>query len=320
LTARTRSSTHRPGRRPALLHAGSNSTPKLGMEGRRAGNRDVQLLPPAYIAAVMAWSRGLQARVEQLCHRTNVGWSGASPMAPRGSACQPSPPRASRAVPLFIVPLACHSRSSSAASGPVPCSRYSGRRGCRTAARERGTPGSASRRSEGCTDGRRRAWASTCSGGPCPTPSRARWRSPPVGASSGRSRGLTALAWLPGSDQPTKQAGTAKPQPHRGATVLCRRSALPGTVWVRRGAEGATASAPSPWRSRSPGAELSSKGRASEADETGRRWFAQGRSRCRAAPKRGPVRRLGATSMTSNGNQVRVLDPVDGRPSGFRRR
>ena len=34
----------------------------------------------------------------------------------------------------------------------------------------------------------------------------------------------------------------------------------------------------------------------------------------------GPVRRLKATSMTSNGNQVRVLDPVDGRPSGFRRR
>ena len=95
------------------------------------------------------------------------------------------------------------------------------------------------------------------------------------------------LAWLPGSDQPTKQAGTAKPEPHRGSTVLCRRSGLPGTVWVRRRAEGATAGAPSPWRSRSPGAELSSKGRASEVDETGR-WFAQGRSRCRAAPKRGP--------------------------------
>jgi hypothetical protein len=124
-----------------------------------------------------------------------------------------------------------------------------------------------------------------------------------------RSAGLPAahevsppLAWLPGSDQPTKQAGTAQPQPHRGSNVLCRRSGLPGMVWVRRGAEGATAGAPSPWRSRSPGAELSSKGRASEADETGRRWFAQGRSRCRAAPN-GPVRRLGATSMTSNGTR-----------------
>jgi hypothetical protein len=28
------------------------------------------------------------------------------------------------------------------------------------------------------------------------------------------------LAWLPGSDQPTKPAGTAKPEPHRGSTVL----------------------------------------------------------------------------------------------------
>src|SRR5215213_8651720 len=28
------------------------------------------------------------------------------------------------------------------------------------------------------------------------------------------------LAWLPGSDQPTKPAGTAKPEPHRGFTVL----------------------------------------------------------------------------------------------------
>ena len=28
------------------------------------------------------------------------------------------------------------------------------------------------------------------------------------------------LAWLPGSDQPTEPAGTAKPEPHRGFTVL----------------------------------------------------------------------------------------------------
>jgi hypothetical protein len=31
------------------------------------------------------------------------------------------------------------------------------------------------------------------------------------------------LAWLPGSDQPTKPAGTAKPEPHRGSTVLSSR-------------------------------------------------------------------------------------------------
>jgi hypothetical protein len=112
-----------------------------------------------------------------------------------------------------------------------------GRRDCRTAAHGCGTLGSASRRSGGCTDGGRRAWASTCSGGPSRTPSRARWRSPRAGASSGRSRGLTALAWLPGSDQPTKPAGTAKPEPHRGSTVLpggraCR--ARPGRLTPRR--------------------------------------------------------------------------------------
>jgi hypothetical protein len=45
------------------------------------------------------------------------------------------------------------------------------------------------------------------------------------------------LAWSPGSDQPTKQAGTAKPEPHRGATVLpggraCR--VRPGRLTRRR--------------------------------------------------------------------------------------
>jgi len=45
------------------------------------------------------------------------------------------------------------------------------------------------------------------------------------------------LAWLPGSDQPTKQAGTAKPEPHRAPTVLpggraCR--ARPGRLTRRR--------------------------------------------------------------------------------------
>jgi hypothetical protein len=49
------------------------------------------------------------------------------------------------------------------------------RRGCRTAARGRGTPGSASRRSAGCTDGGRRASASRCICGPCRSPIRAGW-------------------------------------------------------------------------------------------------------------------------------------------------
>jgi hypothetical protein len=129
---------------------------------------------------------------------------------------------------------------ATAGPAPPPAARcrapgIAGRRGCRTVVRGRGTPGSASRRSGECTDGGRRASASTCSCGPSPTRSRARWRSPRAGASSGRSRRLTALAWLPGSDQPTKQRGMAKPEPHRGSTVLpagraCRARSGAGRV------------------------------------------------------------------------------------------
>jgi hypothetical protein len=100
-----------------------------------------------------------------------------------------------------------------ATTGPVPppaarcrAPNTAGRRGCRTAARGCGRPGSASRRSAECTDGRRRAWASTCSGGPCRSLLRARWRSPRAGASSGASRGLTALG-LVARLRPTRQAG-----------------------------------------------------------------------------------------------------------------
>jgi hypothetical protein len=100
---------------------------------------------------------------------------------------------------------------ATAGPAPPPAARCrapgtAGRRGCRTAARERDMPGSASRRSAECTDGRRRASASKCNGGPCPTPSRARWRSPRAGASSGRSRGLTALGQVARLRQ-THQAG-----------------------------------------------------------------------------------------------------------------
>ena len=89
------------------------------------------------------------------------------------------------------------------------------RRGCRTAARGRGTPDSGGRRSAGCTDGARRASASRCICGPCQSPSRAGWQSPRAGGPFGRSPGVTALAWSSGSDQPTKQTDTAKPEPHR---------------------------------------------------------------------------------------------------------
>jgi hypothetical protein len=76
---------------------------------------------------------------------------------------------------------------ATAGPAPPPAARChtpgtAGRRGCRTADRGCGTPGSASRSSAGCTDGRRRASASSCSSGPC--------RSMP-GNGCGRSRWKT---------------------------------------------------------------------------------------------------------------------------------
>jgi hypothetical protein len=106
---------------------------------------------------------------------------------------------------------------ATAAPAPPPRARChapdtADRRSCRTAGREDGRPGNAHRRSAECTDRGRQASASKCSGGPCRAPSRARWRSPRAGASSRAPRGLTALGLLPGSDQPTKRAGTARPE------------------------------------------------------------------------------------------------------------
>jgi hypothetical protein len=114
---------------------------------------------------------------------------------------------------------------ATAGRAPPPAARCrapgtAGRRGCRTAVRGRGRPDSASRRSGGCTDGvvglgparaaaglvQPRAGRDGDLPGPAHLPA-AHEASPP-------------LAWLPGSDQPTKPAGTAKPEPHRGSTVL----------------------------------------------------------------------------------------------------
>jgi hypothetical protein len=201
LTARTRSSTHRP--------------------GRRGANRDAQLLPPAGAAADMAWWRGLQARVVQIPHRTNVG--GGLALAQWLPVAEP----ASRHRRALLGRCRPSSSPWPATAGPAPppaarcrAPDTAGRRGCRTADRGRGRPGSASRRSEGCTDGRRRAWASTCSGGPCRTPSRAGWRSPPVGGSSGRSRGLTALGPV-ARLRPAHQAGGHGPA---AAASRCHRT------------------------------------------------------------------------------------------------
>ena len=121
---------------------------------------------------------------------------------------------------------------ATAGPAPPPAARCrapdtADRRSCRTAGRGYGRPGNARRRSVECTDRCRRAWASKCSGGPCRAPSRAGGRSPRARASSGAPRGLTALGLLPGSDQPTRQAGL----PSRSASLTYRtprRYGLPG--------------------------------------------------------------------------------------------
>jgi hypothetical protein len=199
LTVRTRSSTTSPGM-------------AVGSCRKLVGQEAFQLSPAAGVTAVMAWRRVLQARVEPLCHRTNVGavWR-----QPSRSPWQ-RPPAVIVTAAVFSGGAALHRPLGL----PQPVQLRRQRPGAMlqilqvgvavTAGRGHGRPDSASRRSGGCTDGRRRAWASTCSGGPYRSPSRARCRSPRTGASSGASRGLTALG-LAAMLQPTEPAGTAQP-------------------------------------------------------------------------------------------------------------
>ena len=138
------------------------------------------------------------------------GGGGVAPAQPRPAAAPASRHRYRRA-------LLGHCRPSSspwpatAGPAPPPAARCRApdtvdRRSCRMAARGSDRPGSANHRSAECTDGGHRASASSCKCGPCRTPSRARWRSPPVGGSSGRSRGVTALG-LVARPRPTHRAG-----------------------------------------------------------------------------------------------------------------
>ena len=174
---------------------------------------DFQLSPATGVPAVMAWRRVLQARIVQLRHRTKVGAAWRQPSrAPRQS-----PP----AVTVIAAPFSGGAALHRPLGPPQPVQLRRQRPGAVlqilqvAVAVERppvgcGTPDSANRRSAECTDGRRRAWASSCRCGPCRTPSRARWRSPRAGGSSGRSRGLTALG-LVARLRPPHQAGGHRP-------------------------------------------------------------------------------------------------------------
>jgi hypothetical protein len=174
---------------------------------------------------------------------------------------------------LLLGPSAPSSPPWLATAGPAPppaarcrAPDTAGHRGCRTAARSCGRPGSASRRSAGCTDGHCRAWASRCNCGPCRSPNRARWRSPRAGGSSGRSRGVTALG-LVARLQPAHQTGGYG---QVGAASRFHRTPPPfGLAGDGLGASGDSRPQrpprSAPWRFRSPSDELPSKGRAHEA-------------------------------------------------------
>ena len=146
-----------------------------------------------------------------------------------------------------------------------PAPDTAGRRGCRTAARSCGRPGSANRRSAGYTERSRRASASRYRYGPCRTPSRAGWRSPRAGGSFGRSPGVTALGlvtWL----RPTHQAGG-----HGQAGAASRFHRTPPPVGPAGDGLGVTGHSSRNGRRtlhlalRSPSDEPPSRGRANEA-------------------------------------------------------
>jgi hypothetical protein len=111
-------------------------------------------------------------------------------------------------------PWAPHSRSSSAASGPVPAPGTAGRRGCRTAGPGGGTPGSANRRSAGCTDARHRAWPA---GAPAAL----------VDPRSGRDADLPGPAHLPAAHQASPPWPVARLRPTSNQARLAGRMARP---------------------------------------------------------------------------------------------
>src|SRR6266508_1465175 len=205
------------------LQAASNGTPQPGKAGRRGGNRDVQLLPPAGVAAVVPWWGVLQTRVVQLRHREGVGPAWRQPsrsprqglpavtvMArslPGGAALHrpPAPPqpvqlRRQRPAAVLQILQVAVAVEGPAVDGARPAAPVAGLRGARTGVVGFG-PAAAFV-----------ALVEPGSGRDADLPGPARR---PAG-----HQVSPPLAWLPGSDQPTKQTGTAQPEPHGTPTVL----------------------------------------------------------------------------------------------------
>jgi hypothetical protein len=233
LTARTRSSNNlaRDGGRQ-LLHAASGRHTDARQGRSVSGNRAFQLLPAAGVAAVMPCWGVLQARVVQVRDRAGLGAAWHQPSgAPRQSppagnvmarcfsdgaalARPPDPPqpvqlRRQRPAAVLQVLQVAVAEERLAVDAARPAAPIAGLRGARIGVPRRRPAAAFAALIEP------RSGLDADLPGPARRPA-AHEPSPP-------------LAWSPGSDQPTKQAGTAKPEPHGTPTVLPGREGLPDT-------------------------------------------------------------------------------------------
>jgi hypothetical protein len=169
LMAGTRSSTTSPGWRPAAASWSDGAPqPGKGSPARRRSGR------PATARCRRCGRHGLAEGP------AGPGSTGPSPYEGGGGVApaqlRPAAEPASRHRHGPVLAGRCLPSSSpwTATAGPAPppaapcrAPGTAGRRGCRTAGRGCGRPGSASRRSAVCTDGGRQASASSCICGPC---------------------------------------------------------------------------------------------------------------------------------------------------------
>jgi hypothetical protein len=284
-----RRQTH-PGWRQAVAASWFARHAAPGKAGQRTGNRDLQLSPAVGVAAVMAWRRVLQAPVVQFCHRTKVGavwrqpsralWQrppavtvtaavfsgGAALHRPLGP---PQPVQLRRQQPGAVLQVL---QVGVAVERPpvnvtCPAAPVAGLRSART--------GVVGLRPASATAGlvQPRAGRDGDLPGPARLPA-AHEASPP-------------LARLPGSDKPTKPAGTAKLEPNRGSTVLpasraCRARSGCGP-WPEGDARRVLHRAKGP---RGNSWCWAMRGRTPRRDGPGRRWGGR-RCRGRTAPRPG---------------------------------
>src|SRR5215218_5605261 len=206
-----------------------------------------QLLPAAGVAAVMAWWRVLQARVVNLGHRPGATAGRQPSRTPRQSrpagivvACcvsggaalhrplglpQPVQLRCQRPGAVLQVLQVAVAVEGPAVDAAGPAAPIAGLRGART-----GVVGL-------WPTGASMALVDPRSGREADLPG-------PTGRPAGHQVS-PPLAWLPGSDQPAKQAGTAQPEPHCISTVRPGGGACRARSGCGRRPEGVTAGASS---------------------------------------------------------------------------